>query len=89
MSALFFLLPIFCRQTKLIMSGVTVKQYESILNHKKTLNKSNSLTDDLLSIYTEKAESYLKKIEEITIEQKLKNLINFCGKPIPASLLSS
>lgn len=86
-SALLFLLPIFCRQTKLIMLGLTVKQYESILNYKKTLIRSTSLQGDLLSMNTDKTECYLKKIEEITIKQKVKNLLNFCRKPIPQSLL--
>ncbi len=85
---LIFIVPILYKQTKLILYGLTVKQYESILRHKKPLHVSESKTTESLDASTDiRYTSFINKLERITFCEKLKNLKIFFLNPIPESLL--
>jgi hypothetical protein len=82
---LIFIVPIFYKQSNLILCGLTVKQYQSILIHKKSINDYELKKNELLD--ADNRLSYINKLEQISFCGKLKNLKNFILYPIPESLI--
>ena len=78
-------MPIFHKQSNLILCGLTVKQYQSILIHKKSINDSEIRKNELLD--AENRLNYVNKLQEISFCGKLKNLKKFLLNPVPESLL--
>jgi hypothetical protein len=65
------------------MYGLTVKQYESIMIYKKSFDKNK--IDQAASLNSNM--DYIKTIQEITCKEKIKNLMKFCTKSAPESLV--